>query len=130
MATDRFATVRDYEERYGEVEDERALMAVLDDATGVMLAAYEARVGRPYAVGDRPTFDANARSVCRSIAHRAMCAPDGVEGATQLSRAAGQFSASVTYANPTGDVWLGKSDLRALGLSGGRVGFAGVLTHA
>lgn len=115
-----FAFRSDYEARYGAA-DERADV-LLEDASGAMLAAYAARYGEPYREGAHPVFDANARAVCCSVAHAALMAPEGFEGASQYSQTAGPYTASVTYANPGGNVYIGKSDLRRLGLLGCRVG--------
>lgn len=116
----RFATAKDYEERYGPGGER--VDVTLGDASGAMAAAYFSRYGEEYEKGAHPVFDMNARAVCCSIAHAALSAPDGFEGASQYSQTAGPYTASVTYANPSGSVYIGRSDLKRLGLLGCRIG--------
>lgn len=116
MGAPSFAGPGDYERRYGEGGDRVA--AILADASAAMAAEYEAHWGEPWEPGARPSFDRAAEGVCCALARRALSAPAGFEGASQYSRTAGPYSASVTLANPTGDIYLGKSDLRRLGLTG------------
>lgn len=121
MDLEPLATLEDYEARYGAVGDPAARL-VLKDASDALHAAYAARYGAPWALGDHPVFDASSRAVCCAVAHRALLAPTGMEGATQYTQTAGPYSASLTLANPGGDVYLTRSDLKRLGLTGCRIG--------
>ena len=116
-----FATVEDYAARHGQPQDAARVAALLEDATACLLAAYAADAGEPWEVGASPLFDAGAKGVCCSMAARALSSPAGFEGASQYTQTAGPYTASVTYANPTADVYMTKSDLKRLGLAGGRV---------
>ena len=78
-------------------------------------------MGVQYLAGSNPTFDENVKSVCVAMVARAVNAPGAMAGITQQSQAAGPYSSSVTFANPTGDLYLGRSDLKRLGLAGCRV---------
>ena len=117
----QFATAEDYEARYGAAGDPCAA-ALLKDASDALHSAYAARYGEPWREGAHPVFDASAEAVCCAVAHRAMLAPAGMEGASQYTQAAGSYSASVTLANPGGDIYLTRSDLKRLGLLGCRIG--------
>lgn len=115
------ATVEDYSLRYGEPAEPRRVEALLSDATALLLSAYESHWGEPYALDVHPAFDRAAVPVCCKLAHGALEVPDGFAGASQYSQTAGSYNASVTYGAPLGDMWLAKSDLRALGLSGAAI---------
>lgn len=115
-----FATLESYGARYGTPADPERVEALLGDASSMLLTAYERRWGS-YIEGAHPEFDRSAEAVACSIVSRALNVPEGMAGATQYSQTAGSYSASVTFANPTADLWLGKSDLRRLGLAGTRV---------
>lgn len=119
----RFATPADYEAMYGPQAETTSsrLPAVLDSATGLLLGAFEDFYGHEWHEGLSDRFDREAKNVCLAVAHRAFSAP-AIEGATQMSQTGGQYNASVTFANPTGDTWLGRSDLKRLGLAGTRIG--------
>ena len=126
-----FATLADYELRYGTVADGEGdrVSALLADASDALLAAYEATWGG-YKAGDHPAFDRAACAVACSVVSRAVNVPLGLAGASQLSQAAGSYHASVTFANPTAELWLGKSDLKRLGLAGCRIGSIDAMTGA
>lgn len=119
------ATWADYALRYGEAgADVSRVEALLADATGLLLAAYERRYGETYGPGRHPAFDRSAPAVCCLVVNRVLCAPAALAGATQLSQGADGFSASVTYGSALGEMYLGRSDLRRLGLTGTRAGWA------
>ena len=126
-----FATLADYESRYGEVAeaDGGRVEALLSDASDMLLTAYESRWGA-YKAGDHAAFDRSARSVACAIVSRAVNTPLGLAGATQLSQSAGIYHSSVTFANPTAELWVGKSDLKRLGLAGTRIGSIDAMTGA
>lgn len=117
MAGKVFATVGDYAARYGEPGDERRAETLLADASALMLSEFEALFGA-YEEGICAAFDRNAEAVCCLLANRALSAPSGMAGATQYSQGAGGFTASVTYGSALGDMFLGKSERKRLGLEG------------
>lgn len=53
------------------------------------------------------------RIVCVSAVRRALGA--AADGVTQQSQTTGPFTASVTYANPSGDLYLTRAERRVLG---------------
>lgn len=123
------ASVSDYRARFGDVEDEGRLAAMLEDASAMMLSAYLGRFGRPYREGDSSRFDLNARAVCCAVVSRSLSA-GAYMGVSQYTETAGSYSGSVTYANPSGDMYLSKSDLRRLGLLGSRARSVAAATAA
>jgi len=115
-----FATVDDYESRYGDVGDVDQLDVLLADASAYIMA----QPGLCLLIEDDPGYGlqrANLTRVTCSVVHRALSAGD-LAGYTNYSQSAVGYSASVSVANPTEDFYLTKADKTALGLSGGRVG--------
>lgn len=121
MAANLTVTLEEYAARYGTPPDPERVSALLSDACDMLLTAYEGRFGC-YVEGTHPAFDRGYKAVACSVVSRAVSVPDCFAGATQYSQTAGSYNASVTFANPTSDLWLGKSDLRRLGLAGTRIG--------
>ncbi len=119
-----FATVDDYEARQGALEpaDYARCRALLEDASAAMRSRFRARHGKGYEQGVNESFDDNAKAVCVALAARALCVPGDLSGVTQFSQTAGPYTSSATYSNPSGDIYLTKTDLRALGLLGTRIG--------
>lgn len=116
------ATLEDYSARYGGVAaaDEARVTTLLADASAMLLAAYE-RLWGDYFPGAHPTFDRSAAAVCCLVVNRVLNAPAALAGATQYSQGAGSYTATVTYGGSLGEMYLGKSDLKRLGLSGARI---------
>lgn len=125
-----FATLDDYAGRYGAPTEPDRVSALLGDASDTLLSEYELYWGRPYRKGDHPAFDRSAKAVCCALVHRAVVTEGSVPGATQYSQGAGGYTASVTLASPGGDLYVGKSDRRRLGLAGCRVGSIRPMTAA
>lgn len=123
-----FATADDYKARYGAVEDEARLTVLLEDATSYLLALYYKEYGEEYAQGVHPVFDASAPAVCCAMVSRTLNTPTGLEGVSNVSQSADVYSASYTFANPTGDFYLTKSDKERLGIGAATVGTIAPLT--
>lgn len=116
-----FATVDDYERRYGIVADREKLAEVLLDASRLIAAECAAGgvdAGAPEKAGV-------LLQVCRSVAARAMQSDAaGVPlGVTQFSQGAAGFSESWSMANPSAEVYMTKAERRALGLRSQAVAF-------
>lgn len=107
-----------YEARYGPAADAARASALLADASAMLVTAYERRWGEAREEGAHPEFDRSAAAVCCAVAHRALSAPGDMAGVSRYSQGAGAYTASVSFSNPTGDLWLSKSDLSRLGLDG------------
>lgn len=111
-----FATVDDYIKRYGEPGDAERCAVLLSDASDQMLSAFEEVYGT-YAEGVCAAFDRNAKAVCCLMVNRVLTTPASMAGATQYSQGAGGYTASVTYGSALGETYLGKTDLKRLGLN-------------
>lgn len=111
-----FATVADYEARYGEVEDGARVTALLQDATNVIAS-------QPgfSACGRDETWWGVAETVACAMVHRSMMA-GSYAGLSNVSQSAGGYTASASVYNPGGDLYLTRNEKRALSLGGGRVG--------
>lgn len=117
---DSFATVQDYEDRYGDVEDTAQLGVLLSDASAYIAAQPGFRL-----LGlDDDGYDlqqANLVRVTCSVVHRSLSAGD-LAGLSSYSEGGVGYTASVSVANPSEDFYLTKSDKAALGIGAGRVG--------
>ena len=111
-----FASAQDYELRYGEVEDEDRLLALLDDASAFLCAQSGFKL-KP----DDEVQRANLVRITCAVVRRSLSA-GAWAGLANVSQGAGGYSASATVYNPGGDFYLTKAERRALGISGGRVG--------
>ena len=111
-----FATVEDYETRYGEVEDEARVSALLQDATNI--------------IASQPGFSTDGRddtwwgvleTVTCAMVHRSLMS-GSYAGLSNVSQGAGGYTASVSVYNPGGDLYLTRNERRALGIGGARIG--------
>lgn len=115
-----FATVEDYEARYGDVDDPEQVETLLGDATAFIAAQPGFRLLSP----DEDGYDlqqANLKRICCSVVSRSLSAGDWA-GLSSLSQGAGSQSASVSVYNPSGDFYLTKAEKQALGIGAARVG--------
>ena len=110
-----FATVEDYEARYGEVEDEARVFALLQDATNIIAS-------QPgFAMRDDETWYGVLETVTCAMVHRSMMS-GAYAGLSNVSQGAGGYTASVAVYNPGGDLYLTRNEKRALGIGGARIG--------
>ena len=116
----QFADLKDYVNRYGNADQEK-VEVFLQDASAFLVSFYESRFGHPYEEGRHTRFDANATAVCCAMVSRVI-ASSGMQGATQMSQTGGSYSASVTFGNALGDMYITRSEKRRLGLLGIRIG--------
>lgn len=119
-----FASVAQYEARYGEADDEAALTEVLMDATREISAELR-RAGIDF-IDPSPEFADSLMQACRSMAYRAIGSGDSPvpAGATQYSQGAGGYTESYTLGNPYGEVYMSKAERRLLGIDRARIGFS------
>ena len=68
------ASVKDYSARYGEPSDAGRVTMLLKDASDLLMAAYEERIGA-YEPGGCPAFDRAAPAVCCLLVNRVLSAP-------------------------------------------------------
>ena len=113
-----FATVADYEARYGEVEDEARVSALLQDATNII-------VSQPgFSTRDRDeTWWGVLETVTCAMVHRSLMS-GAYAGFSNVSQGAGGYTESVAVYNPGGDLYLTRNERKALGIGGARIGFA------
>ena len=118
-----WATVAQYQSRYGTVVDTATLQECLDDATSQINAMLDA-AGIDYTA---PSADYARRlmMVCRQMAHRAF-GEDGSEfapfGVSQTSQTAGPYTQSFSFSNPYGDLFMTRSEQKMLGLASSYIG--------
>lgn len=113
-----FATVEDYTARYGAPSEEKRTELLLEDASALMLTAYEDFYGSTYEAGAHEPFDRSAKAVCCLLVNRVLSTPSALLGASQVSQGGGGYTASVSFGSALGEMYLGKSDLKRLGLGG------------
>lgn len=116
-----FATKEDYIKRYDTTVEDDRLNILLEDASNFLSALYFEEWGEEYKQGEHALFDANACAVTCAVVSRAINVPAGMEGVSQASQGADSYSASFTFANPTGDFYITKSDRQRLGMVGGGI---------
>ena len=111
-----FATVEDYEARYGKVEDGERIDVLLRDASNIIAS-------QPgFSTCDRDeTWWGVLETVTCAVVHRSMMAGT-YAGLSNVSQGAGGYTASVSVYNPGGDLYLTRNEKRALGIGGARIG--------
>lgn len=120
-----YATIDQYEARYGTVADEAMLQECLDDCTAVIQAELDRR-GVDYSEPSE-SFAARLKIVCRSMANRVMPTGDAGTtdvpvGITAMTATAGPYSRSYTFATTYGTPKMLPSEMALLGIGGGRIG--------
>ena len=112
---DPFASVEDYEARYGAADDEARIQVLLSDASAFIasLPGFS-----------QPTDEAGTANLVRvtcAVVNRSMSAGDWA-GFSNVSQSADGLSASATLYNPSGDFFLTKAEKTALGIGRSRMG--------
>ena len=113
-----FASIDDYERKYGVVEDSLALQEWLDDATNYLTKLLGESVDQECASQSRTLM-----TVCRDMTHRAYASVAPGCGVTSYSQGANGFTESVSFGNATGDFYLTKWEKLALGIGDQQVGW-------
>ena len=103
-----FATVTDLETRWRDltVEEMSRAQAFLEDASSLVMDEFP---------GAHDASPATLRRVVCAMVKRAMAAPGGI-GVASLMQGAGPFQQTTQFSNPTGDLYLTKSEKRSLGV--------------
>lgn len=125
---ERFATISQYEARYGEVSDRGMLAECLDDASAAICGVLDKR-GIDYSEPSED-FEDRLMRTCRAVANRLM--PSGSDvpvGVTQMSMTAGSYQQTYSYTPFYGLPKLLQSELDMLGLGGSRIGWARLGGH-
>lgn len=112
-----WATVSDLEVRWRPltVAERSTATALIGDAEDMLVS-----LGVP----DDPEWERSgvARAVVCSMVRRAMQATGALAGVSTASQSASPYSASLTFANPTGSLYLESQEKRALGITSMRMG--------
>lgn len=127
MAITPFATLDDYEARYGDPSEPEQVTTLLSDATAFIMGT----PGFSQLASDDAGYElqqANLNRVCCAVVHRALSAGQWA-GMSSVSQGADGYSASVSLANPTEDFYLTKQEKRTLGIFGAQVGTIGAAIH-
>lgn len=111
-----FATVEDYEARYGEVDDRDRVTVMLGDAS-LYIAA---QPGFALDEGDEVQASMLTAVTC-AVVHRSL-ASSAYAGFSNVSQGGDGYTASAAVYNPGGDYFLTKQERRMLGIGGGRIG--------
>ena len=113
-----FATVDDYEDRYGEVDDPMRVDILLQDASAFIVDQPGFSLD-----GDDGTRSANLVRIACAVVNRAVSASaGGWAGLSSISQGGGGYTESVSIYNPSGDFYLTKAEKSVLGIGGGRIG--------
>ena len=118
-----YATVTDYQARYGDVEDLVMLQECLDDCSAVIDAELDRR-GIDYTSPSESFADRLMRA-CRSMANRVMPTEGSADipvGATQASFTAGPYNQQFTLKTAYGTPKVGDYEKSLLGIAGARIG--------
>lgn len=118
-----YATVADYESRYGAVDDADMLLETLREASVEIQAALD-RHGIDYAEPDQ-AFAYRLMVACRQMAHRAVEATlaETPLDVTQYSIAAGGYTQSLSMSSGYGQVRVSRAEWPLLGIGSGKVGW-------
>lgn len=111
-----YATVQDLEARYGALTDEQQERAsvLLDDAAVLIDSV---------ATIDTEARESAARVVSCAMVNRALQAAESdAYGVSQATMTAGSYSQSMSFANPSGDLYFTSTEKALLGISGGYIG--------
>lgn len=123
-----YATVQDVIDLYRPLTEEEVtrtetLLPVVSDR--LRFEAQKVRMDLDAKIENNPVLENVARSVTVDIVARVLMTPtesDGLGPMTQLSQSAGGYSASGTFLNPGGGLFIKNSELAALGIRRQRYG--------
>lgn len=110
-----FATLDDYEARYGAPSDQNRVETLLGDASAFIAS----QCG--FEMPDDDVGEANLVRVTCAVVDRSLSAGSWA-GLSNVSQSGDGYSASATVYNPSGDFYLTKAEKQSLGLCGTRVG--------
>ena len=110
-----YATIADLESRWRTLTSDEQIVALtlLDDAA-VLIDSM-----------GTPSSSAAALIVSCDMVRRSMSMSQAdTYGLSQASMTAGPYAQQLTYANPTGEMYLTRTERKMLGFLGGAIGFA------
>jgi hypothetical protein len=117
-SVEAFASIDDLESRWRKLgEDEQVRAEVLLTDASLMIAQECAHKGID--TGSLPAGDIFlelCKVVCINVVKRMMLRPADEPAMNAYQQGAGPYSMTLTYANPTGDMYLTKSERKLLGV--------------
>lgn len=116
-----FATVEQYEARFGSVADKQMLVECLEDATAAVMAALD-QAHVDYSDPDEK-LSCRLMRVTRAVANRIMPSGPDYMGVTQFSTTAGPYTEQVTFSPAYGTPKLLPSELSMLGIGTSKIGY-------
>ena len=122
-----YATLEDLQKRWrplSPTEQNRA-EALLEDASVLIQAEFQ-RNQRKIDPDDELLSSA-LKIVSCSLVKRIMSTPASVDGVSQMGETAGPFNKQLTFANPSGDMYLTAREYAMLGISQRRSGIAQIM---
>jgi hypothetical protein len=124
-----FATVADLEARWRPLDEaEKAKADVLLGDASVLIAQRCRNAGVKLDMADGLVTE-TLRAITCEVVKRSMLSPTDRPAATNTQMVAGPYSESVTFANPTGDIYLTHSEQARLGIGKQRIGFVRPAIH-
>lgn len=126
---DPFATYTDLEDGWRSLsEAEQSRAGVLLARASRMVRARKPGIDTQIAA-EKIDADLVGDVVCAMV-KRAMQGPVDLDGITQSSQTGGPFSESVTFANPSGDLYFTKTEKVDLGIGGVKAGSIDLLAES
>lgn len=112
-----FADVSDIEARWRALDaaEQTRASALIEDASAMLESLVQVN-------GEDEEQAKLLNMVCCSMVIRAMSATPDAFGVTNATVTAGPYSQSMTYSNPSGDMYLTRMERRLLGVSSGYIG--------
>lgn len=109
------ATVEDVEKRWRKLSDAETAVAevLIEDAENMI----KSLVSDFATKAEDEIYKAVFVSVVASMVKRALMTNQDVIGVSQHTMTAGSYSENISYANPSGDMYLTKNEKRLLGIS-------------
>jgi len=113
-----YATIEDLESRYGELSSGMAdrAQALLDDAATILDALIVVDIS------DQQMLDRLRMVSCAMVNRALQAAESDAYGVSQASMTAGSYTQSMSFSNPSGDLYLTGTEKTMLGIGGGYIG--------
>ncbi len=115
-----FAVHTDLEARWrtlSQAERERADV-LLADASAIIRSTVK---GIDAKIAANELDEIVPKAIACAMVKRVLQAPADMDGVTQAQQSAGPFSQGISFANPSGDLYLTKAEMKRLGVGGGMV---------
>ncbi len=121
MAGAVYASVQDLSTFWRPIETSetaRANSILVLASSKLRLAAAKVDIDLDQEIADDEDYAQEVKLVVMEATKRAMNTPVDVPPVDSYSQAAGPYSENYRFANPSGDLWFKRAELKALGISG------------